>query len=112
MYIKPKKSTLNVKVFPVHYSLEFEPVFKNFTFNGKEKITIDCKESLNSIVLHCAELKIKSCHIRHAKTLQKANIKIDVKREELTITIKNKIKGLAFIEIEFVGDLNDRLLGF
>lgn len=112
MYIKPKKSTLNVKIFPIHYSLEFEPIFKNFTFNGKEIITIYCKESINSIVLHCAELKIKSCYVRHARTLQKANLKIDVKREELTITIKNKIKGMAFIEIEFAGNLNDRLLGF
>ena len=101
-----------MKVFPVNYRLEFEPIFKNFTFNGKETITIDCKESVNSITLHCAELKIQSCYIRHAKTLQKAVIKTDAKKEELTITIKNKIHGQAFIEIEFTGELNDRLLGF
>jgi tricorn protease interacting factor F2/3 len=44
--------------------------------------------------------------------LEKGVFKIDEKREELTIFIKNKIKGLAFIEIDFVGELNDRLLGF
>jgi len=101
-----------VKVIPVNYTLEFEPVFKNFTFNGKETITINCKENVNSITLHCAELKIKSCHVRHNGISEKAITKIDAKKEELTIIIKNKIKGTAFVEIEFAGELNDRLLGF
>jgi len=101
-----------VKVIPVNYTLEFEPVFKNFTFNGKEIIAINCKEYVNSITLHCAELKIKSCHVRHNGISEKAITKIDAKKEELTIIIKNKIKGTAFVEIEFAGELNDRLLGF
>ena len=97
---------------PVNYELEFEPIFKNFTFNGKEIIIVNCKEYANSITLHCAELKIRSCHIRHNGISEKAITKIDVKKEELTIIIKNKIKGRAFVEIEFTGELNDRLLGF
>ena len=101
-----------MKVIPVNYALEFEPVFKNFTFNGKEIITVNCKEYVNSITLHCAELKIKSCHVRYNGISEKAFTKIDAKKEELTIIIKNKIKGNAFVEIEFTGELNDRLLGF
>ena len=101
-----------MKVIPVNYALEFEPVFKNFTFNGKEIITINCKEHVNSITLHCAELKIKSCHVRCNGISEKAITKLDAKKEELTIIIKNKIKGTAFVEIEFTGELNDRLLGF
>ncbi len=101
-----------MKVIPVNYTLEFEPVFKNFTFNGKETITINCKEHVNSITLHCAELKIKSCHVRCNEISEKAITKIDAKKEELTIIIKNKIKGNAFVEIEFTGELNNRLLGF
>ena len=101
-----------MKIIPVNYTLEFEPVFKNFTFNGKEIITVNCKEYVNSITLHCAELKIKSCHVRHNGISEKAITKIDAKKEELTIIIKNKIKGTAFVGIEFAGELNDRLLGF
>ena len=101
-----------MKVIPVNYTLEFEPIFKNFTFNGKEIITVECKELVNSITLHCAELKISSCHVRHNGIHEKAVTKINVKKEELTIIIKNKIKGKAFVEIEFTGELNDRLLGF
>jgi len=101
-----------VKVSPIHYVLEFEPIFKNFTFNGKERITVNCKESVNSITLHCAEIKIKSCLVIHNGISQKTTTKTDVKKEELTILFKNKIKGNAFVEIEFTGELNDRLLGF
>jgi len=101
-----------VKVIPINYALEFEPIFKNFTFNGKEIITIECKESVNSITLHCAELKIRSCHVRHNGISEKAITKTDGKKEELTIIIKKKIKGTAFVEIAFTGELNDRLLGF
>ncbi|CAD6521604.1 Peptidase M1 membrane alanine aminopeptidase [metagenome] len=101
-----------MKVIPVNYVLEFEPIFKNFTFNGKETITVDCKESVNTITMHCAEIKIKSCNVVHNDVIQKAVTKTDANKEELTIIIKNKIKGRAFIEIEFTGELNDRLLGF
>ncbi|NOS61459.1 MAG: M1 family metallopeptidase, partial [Nitrosarchaeum sp.] len=101
-----------MKVIPVNYTLEFEPVFKNFIFNGKETITVNCKEHVNSITLHCAELKIKSCHVRCNEISEKAITKIDAKKEELTIIIKNKIKGNAFVEIEFTGELNNCLLGF
>ena len=101
-----------MKVIPINYDLQFEPIFKNFTFNGKETIAVSCTTLINSITLHCAEIKIKSCHVRHNGITHKATIRTDVKKEELTITIKNKIKGDAFIEIEFTGELNDRLLGF
>jgi len=101
-----------VKVFPVNYVLEFEPIFKNFTFIGKEIITVECKDSVNTIIMHCAEIKIKSCRVINNDVIQKAVTKTDANKEELVITIKNKIKGCAFIEIEFTGDLNDRLLGF
>ncbi len=101
-----------MKVIPVNYTLEFEPIFKNFTFNGKETITVECKESVNSITLHCAEIKIRSCYVRHDGISEKAVTKTDVKKEELTILIKNKIKGVVLIEIDFIGELNDRLLGF
>ncbi|GKS67782.1 leucyl aminopeptidase [Nitrosarchaeum sp.] len=101
-----------MKVVPKNYVLEFEPIFKNFTFNGKETITVTCKTLVNSITLHCAEIKIKSCNVRQNGIIQKATTKTVSKKEELLIVIKNKLKGTFFIDIEFTGELNDRLLGF
>ncbi len=101
-----------MKVIPSNYVLEFEPIFKNFTFNGKETVTVGCKTPVNSITLHCAEIQIKSCNVRQNGISQKATTKTDPKNEELTIMFKNKVKDTFFIDIEFTGQLNDRLLGF
>ena len=86
-----------MKVIPVNYTLEFEPIFKNFTFNGEETIAVYCKELVNSITLHCAEIKIKSCYVRHNGISEKAITKTDAKKEELIIIIKNKNSFLYFV---------------
>jgi len=99
-------------VIPIHYDLEFEPDFRNFTFNGKEQIQINCKKPTNKIILNAAELKIKSCNIRTKNDSLKAKTKLNKKNEELQITFIKKIKGKAVLEIDFVGILNDKLLGF
>jgi len=50
-------------VFPKNYTLEFEPNFKDFTFDGNEIIDIKIKKSQNVIKLDATELTIKQCNI-------------------------------------------------
>ena len=96
---------------PINYDILFEPNFRNFTFIGKERISVQIDKSTNKLVLNCAEIKIKSCFIvLKGKTLQ-AKSNLDEKNEELTITTQEKIKGKADLFIDFVGILNDKLVG-
>jgi tricorn protease interacting factor F2/3 len=97
---------------PVNYSIEFEPNLKNFTFNGKETIAIKISKPTKIISLNSSELKIKKCHIFWKGKTIKATSKIDEKNELLIIHISQKITGSAELYIEFIGILNDRLLGF
>ena len=97
---------------PIIYELTFEPDLQKFTFLGTENITVSCKKPTNLITMHCAELKIKSCHVKSGKNIIKSTHKIDEKKEELSIKLGEKIKGRATIHLEFQGILNDRLLGF
>ncbi len=97
---------------PINYELTFEPDLKKFTFNGTELISVVCKKPINTITMHCAELKIKSCTVKSAGKLIKSTLKINEKKEELQIKLGSKIKGKATIHLEFQGILNDRLLGF
>jgi tricorn protease interacting factor F2/3 len=101
-----------VDTAPINYELIFDPDLKRFTFEGKEKITINCKKPTKSISLNCAEIKIKSCVVESNKKIISSIAKTNEKSEELKITLKEKIKGQATISIEFQGILNDRLLGF
>ena len=99
-------------VSPINYGLTFEPDLQKFTFDGTESIVIDCKKPTNKITMNCAELKIKSCQVKSAGKTIPSTPKTNEKKEELQITLGNKIKGKATIHLEFQGILNDRLLGF
>jgi tricorn protease interacting factor F2/3 len=97
---------------PLNYELQFEPDLNKFTFEGKEKITVNCKKPTNFISLNCAEIKIHSCHLKQQNCVIDCQTTTDDKTELLSIRLKDKVKGFATIIIEFEGILNDRLLGF
>ena len=99
-------------VTPINYELKFEPLFHNFKFNGTEIITLNLPKPTNSIILDAAELVIKKCYIIQGNETISAKPRIDEKNERLTIKLAKKIKGNAKLSIEFIGTLNDRLLGF
>jgi tricorn protease interacting factor F2/3 len=101
-----------VNTTPINYQLTFEPNLKKFTFSGTEIITVSCKKLTNLITMHCAELKIKSCTVMSGKDIIVSTLKINEKKEELSIKLSKKIKGTATISLKFQGILNDRLLGF
>lgn len=100
------------QVSPVNYQLEFEPNFNNFTFRGNEKISIQISSSTNKIVLHAAELEINQCSILWNGKKIRPKSKLDAKTEELTLAFSQKISGKAVITIDFIGQLNDKLVGF
>ena len=95
----------------INYDIQFEPIFKNFTFNGIEIITLTTTPT-NIFTLNSAELDIKNCHVIYKGTTIKAKKNLNAKKETLTIVTSKKISGKIKICIEFTGILNDRLLGF
>ncbi|CUR52346.1 Membrane alanine aminopeptidase N [Nitrosotalea devaniterrae] len=99
-------------VSPVNYELTFEPDFKKFTFRGQEKISIKISRPTNSITLHAAELAINQCSAWYNGKKIIPKIKLDEKAEELTLVFSQKISGKATLEIDFTGQLNDKLVGF
>ncbi|MFQ5781724.1 MAG: M1 family metallopeptidase [Nitrosopumilus sp.] len=101
-----------MNITPINYQLIFEPDLKKFIFTGTESISIFCKKSTNTITMHCAELKIKSCQIKSTGKIIQSTFKINEKKEELQIKLGQKIHDKATINLEFQGILNDRLLGF
>ena len=96
----------------INYDLIFEPIFSNFTFSGKEIISFNISKPIKRISLNSAELKIKKCYlIKNGKTIH-TKFSCNEKKEELSITFDQKLNGRVKLCIEFLGILNDRLLGF
>ena len=98
-------------VQPKNYAITFEPDFKNFIFSGKEKISVEITKPTNKFVLNSTEIKIKNCFVvTKGKTL-KVKVHLDKKNEELKVIMPKKIKGKVYLIIDFVGILNDKLVG-
>ncbi|VVC06013.1 Leucyl aminopeptidase [uncultured archaeon] len=98
-------------VFPINYELEFEPDFEKFKFRGKEKITIQAK-SARQIILNSAEIEIRDCKITiNGRTIQ-PKVRLVPKKEELILSLPHNIAGEAILSIDFIGTLNDKLVGF
>src|SRR5579883_1260275 len=100
------------QVSPINYQIEFEPNFDNFTFRGSEKIAIKVSSPTNKITLHAAEIEIKQCSISWNNKIIKTRATVNEKTEELTLALAQKINGNATISIDFIGQLNDKLVGF
>ncbi len=99
-------------IIPINYDLEFEPDFNTFTFKGKEKILVKISQPTRQIVLNAAELKIRECTVVSNKKKLKAKTRLDEKNEELVVSLPDKISDKAIVSIDFVGTLNDKLVGF
>ncbi len=98
-------------VSPKNYDITFEPNFKNFTFLGKEKISVEIAKPTNKLVLNSAEIEIKNCYVISKGKTFKARVTIDEKNEELVVITPEKIKDKVDLFIDFVGILNDKLVG-
>ena len=99
-------------VFPKNYDITFEPDFNRFTFDGTEKILVEIVKPTSLFVLNAADVQVNNCHVKWHEKILIAATRIDKKKEELTIKLSEKISGKAEIIINFVGTLNDKLVGF
>ncbi|KAG2475125.1 MAG: Aminopeptidase [Nitrosopumilales archaeon] len=99
-------------IFPINYDIAFEPDLSHSRFRGTETVLLKITKPSSTIVLNCAEISIKSCHLIWKTKVLKVKTRLDKKTEKLTIKISKKVRGTAKLFIDFEGILNDRLLGF
>ena len=99
-------------IFPINYDIAFEPDLSHSRFRGTETVLLKITKPSSTIVLNCAEISIKSCHLIWKTKALKVKTRLDKKTEKLTIKISKKVRGTAKLFIDFEGILNDRLLGF
>src|SRR3989344_1239722 len=100
-------------VKPINYELFFEPDLTAFKFSGHEKISLEISQQTSEIILNSAELEIKSVALHYKGQTLKPKIKLDKKTERLILKFGSLIsENHAVLEIEFGGELNDKLIGF
>jgi puromycin-sensitive aminopeptidase len=101
-------------VEPRRYALRLAPDLERASFTGEVHIEVLIHEAVSEIVLHGAELTVRSARIEPAGGgPQPLAVRIDGDAERLALTPAASLApGPAVISVEFAGILNDKLHGF
>jgi puromycin-sensitive aminopeptidase len=107
---------LPADVDPTHYDIELTPDLKKFVFKGAVSISLMIHKPTSRVVLHAMDLKITRTGLRspiEGTTWRAKRIKWDKKKETVTLEFGRKLKkGPAELDLEFSGELNDKMHGF
>ena len=105
---------LPANVRPSKYSIKLQPDLDQFTFQGEETIGIQVMEPTSEILLNAVELQVQSAILsRDGVRTAASQISYDTSRETLILSFGEAIAtGEANLDLEFTGELNDKLRGF
>ena len=105
---------LPTSVKPSKYRMTLQPDLETFTFKGEQTVDIKIVEPTARINLNAAELEITRVSLLRNGTATPAHsISLDADSETVTFDFgKTLSPGVAHLEMEFTGVLNDRLVGF
>ncbi len=85
---------------------------KSFKFHCTEVISLNIKNTTNSIYLNSRELDIKKAYVVFSGRKIKAKTYMDKKLERVRIVFEDRIKGELKLYIDVVGKNNDGMYGF
>ncbi|CAB0004391.1 unnamed protein product, partial [Nesidiocoris tenuis] len=89
--------------------------FSNLIFFSFDKIPFfrQINSPTNSITLNLVDLKIKTCTLAKDGSQLTPTVKLNAEDETLTLSFEEELtKGSAELQIEFTGELNDKMRGF
>ena len=114
-----EREVLPTNVTPIHYDLQFEPNFQDFTFIGYTSIQLQVNDSsIDSISVNTLELEYESVKLNGE--IDNTGLEIDTERQVAKFSFpKGTIASLATgkdtvitLAIKFKGILNDQMAGF
>ncbi|MFX0184126.1 MAG: M1 family metallopeptidase [Candidatus Hodarchaeota archaeon] len=98
---------------PIHYKIHLEPNLDTFKFTGIVEIKIEVLTAVQKIVLNSFDLAIWSCMIVDESKEEKAiPFQYDPNKQELSLLLSEPIEGQIKVRIEYMGKINDSLVGF
>jgi tricorn protease interacting factor F2/3 len=97
---------------PTHYKIHIEPDLQTFTFAGSTEIELDALQPVHEITLNAKELALWDCKVRINTQLVACPFSVDPGKEELRISLPEKMSGHIALIITYLGKINDKMAGF
>jgi tricorn protease interacting factor F2/3 len=105
------EATMN-EVNPVHYTIHLEPDLRAFTTSGSVEISLKAPRAVNEITLNAKELSLVSCKLLRDREPIECPFSVDASRDEVRIRLPEDMSGDITLEMAFMGEINDRMVGF
>ncbi len=100
-----------VTIEPIHYNVHIEPNLANFKSDGHTEIKIKSDEQTEKVILHSHDLAIWKCQVKKNDEYLECEFSINPKKQELIVILPEAMSKI-FLKIDFVGQINDKLVGF
>ncbi len=102
---------------PIVYDIEIEPDLSQFTFTGRERITLNAKTAFSSVVLHALELTITGARLYRglldSHPVESVGIRYDATFETASLDFGATLAAgdNLVLELVFSGSINDKMHG-
>eukprot|EP00211_Chloroparvula_japonica_P005190 CAMPEP_0119122522 /NCGR_PEP_ID=MMETSP1310-20130426/2751_1 /TAXON_ID=464262 /ORGANISM="Genus nov. species nov., Strain RCC2339" /LENGTH=855 /DNA_ID=CAMNT_0007112187 /DNA_START=44 /DNA_END=2608 /DNA_ORIENTATION=- len=102
---------------PRQYDVRLEPDLAAYTFKGEVDVTIDTKEAVTELTLHCLDIAIGRCSLRvpgEPEEREAVATTFDASKETVTFRFATTVpvaEGLV-LRVSYTGCLNDKMKGF
>ena len=97
---------------PLHYKIHLEPDLDRFIFRGNVESQAESKGTVREIVFHILDLAIWRCRTSYQGEFRNCSFSVDPDKEELKILLPGEMTGRITLSIDYVGEINNRMVGF
>ncbi len=94
-----------------NYKIHLEIDLDKTIFSGATEIKINTENPIETVVLNAEELEIKSCKVKMNGNSVECSFSLNSEKQELVITIPEKMKNDIIIAINYTGKYHDDLGG-
>ncbi len=96
----------------INYNICLEPDLVNFIFHGTAKILLNTNKPVDEIRLNSSELAFWNCKTVENNELVVCPFSLKPHREEIVITLPQKMAGGITLILDYIGKINSRMAGF
>ncbi len=97
---------------PKNYRLEITPDLQQFRFSGRVTMDMEADLSTDRVVLNLLELAVWRCRLKIGEGWQDCAFSIEPNREELIVILTEARTGHFQLQIDYQGQINDKMAGF